>query len=152
MPHRNVRGFTLIELMMVVTIIGILASITAHQVEVKKAVWIATMRSDLRNLSMMQESYFDDHKKYASNVNQLDWNTTQYVYEVIVGQHNGWTARVSHRILTDHQCAIFVGDVTPHFSPATDEGVIACTMGTSGSGGGSGGSGGSGGGGGGKKP
>lgn len=136
MPHRDARGYTLIELLIVMVIIGILASIATHQVQAKKHAYIATMKSDLRNMMVLQEAYFDDNTRYASNTNQLGFDGTQFTYEVLVGHQGGWTARVSHRILTDHQCAIYVGDVTP-FTPATEEAVIACSMGSPGGGGGS---------------
>jgi prepilin-type N-terminal cleavage/methylation domain-containing protein len=151
MHRRNVRGFTLVELLVVVTIIGILASIAAQRIEVKKAAYLATMKSDLRNLVVLQEQYFETHKKYASGTQQLDWEGTILVQEIVVGQKGGWTARARHRALPDHQCAIFMGDVNPVFSPATREGVPACEEGTGGNMGAGGGSGGGGSGGGGKK-
>lgn len=137
MARRDARGFTLVELLIVVVIIGILASIAVNQVEVTKAAYLAAMKSDLRNMVVLQEAYLDDNKRYASNTNQLGFDGTQYTYEVLVGHQGGWTARVEHRIIKDYQCAVYMGEVTP-FSPATEEGVIACTWenGASGSGGG----------------
>jgi len=132
MHLRNVRGFTLVELLMVTIIIGILSSMVTHQFNVRKAAYLVTMKSDLRNMVVLQEGYFETHKKYASGLQQLGWEPTVLVQEIVVGQHGGWTARARHRALTGYQCAIFMGDVNPVFSPATQEGVPACEEGTGG--------------------
>ena len=53
------RGFTLIELLIVVVIIGILAAIAIPKFqETKGKAFASSLKSDLRNLSSVQEDYF----------------------------------------------------------------------------------------------
>ena len=61
---RNRKGFTLIELLIVVVIIGILAAIAIPKfANTKEKAYIASMKSDLRNLVTAEESYFADNVK-----------------------------------------------------------------------------------------
>src|SRR5438552_19140538 len=65
----NRKGFTLIELIIVMAIIGLLAAIAIPQLtNTKERAHIAAMRSDLRNLVTVEESYFADSQKYSANM------------------------------------------------------------------------------------
>ena len=62
----NRKGFTLIELLIVVVIIGILAAIAIPKfANTKEKAYIASMKSDLRNLVTAEEAYFADSIKYT---------------------------------------------------------------------------------------
>ena len=65
----NKKGFTLIELLIVVVIIGILAAIAIPKfANTKEKAYVASMKSDLRNLVTAQEAYFSDNNStYASS-------------------------------------------------------------------------------------
>src|SRR6266704_2444146 len=65
----NRKGFTLIELLIVVVIIGILAAIAIPKfANTKEKAYIASMKSDLRNLVTAEEAYFADSVKYSTSV------------------------------------------------------------------------------------
>ncbi len=62
----NRKGFTLIELLIVVVIIGILAAIAIPKfANTKEKAYLASMKSDLRNLVTAEEAYFADSIKYT---------------------------------------------------------------------------------------
>ena len=64
---QNRKGFTLIELLIVVVIIGILAAIAIPKfANTKEKAYIASMKSDLRNLVTAQEAYFADNNTYTA--------------------------------------------------------------------------------------
>ena len=64
------RGFTLIELIVVIVVIGIIAAIAiAKFVAVKEAAYLASMKSDLRNFALYEQFYAinNDGSYFAGN-------------------------------------------------------------------------------------
>ena len=121
----NRKGFTLIELLIVVVIIGILAAIAIPKfANTKEKAYIASMKSDLRNLVTAEEAYFADSVKYTTNLGTAFAVTTGVTGPTITLTADGWTASVAHTTTTK-TCAIFVG--TTPLAPATKEGVPTCT-------------------------
>jgi prepilin-type N-terminal cleavage/methylation domain-containing protein len=59
---RSRKGFTLIELVVVVLVIGILATIViAKFLTAKESAYIAAMKSDLRNFAVYEQNYSIDN-------------------------------------------------------------------------------------------
>lgn len=68
---RSERGFTLIELLVVIAIIGMLSSvILASLSSARERARDARRASDLRQVGIALEMYYDDHQQYPEDVSQ----------------------------------------------------------------------------------
>jgi general secretion pathway protein G len=70
--RRGQRGFTLIELIVVVTIIGILAGIAVVQVKYsQRKARESALKADLYEMRKAIDNYFADKQHYPSNLQEL---------------------------------------------------------------------------------
>jgi len=124
---RSRQGFTLIELLIVVVIIGILAAIAIPKFRnTKGKAYVASLKSDLKNVASMQEAYFYYNEAYASNMGSLSFSSTNGVtVNIAEADGRGWSATSTHPASFPLTCAVFYGQAAP-LGGATAEGIIYC--------------------------
>ncbi len=124
---RRAGGFTLIELLMVIVIIGILVTVLIPRwSSTRERAFLASMKSDLRNLATAEEAYFYDNSTYATSLASLVAFAPSTGTVVTINQATmaGWSATASRSGLPK-QCYLFVGNVAP-VGAATVEGQVTC--------------------------
>ncbi len=104
---RRRTGFTIIELLIVVIIIGILASFAIAKFgESKRRVYLMAMQSDLRGLATVAESRFTSDNSYESVVVPQGSDGVTLTFQ---GTSSGWSATATHVGVPGITCSMVAG-------------------------------------------
>ena len=99
---RRRRGFTIIELLVVVLILGVLAAISITRYGgSKRRAYLAAMKSDLRNLGLIAETRFAAENSYADVVPPSGSAGDILTFE---GTATDWSATARHEALPNFVC------------------------------------------------
>ena len=130
MNVRSRRGFTLIELMVVVVILGVLTAVATPQFDfTRKRGYRVTLKSDLRDLLAEQEMYRITSFVYAPSLYAMEFISSEGTDITITEATGaGWAATGVHAGLPGVRCGIFYGEATAtNADPATRPGIVSCT-------------------------
>lgn len=125
---KNAHGFTLVELLLVMVVLGVLATIAIPKFnKTRERAFVSSMKSDLRNLATAQEAYYSEGNnfRYTTSLGALGLQVSSGV-DVSIGaaDSRGWSATASHAASAT-ECALFYGDAAA-VDPATEPGVVTC--------------------------
>jgi hypothetical protein len=114
-------GLVVVRLIRAAALVGDVLALLIHLAPVrtgctKERAYIASMKSDLRNLAVAQESHFADHGEYAPALERLPPGSFQATTGTTVVLEEGgavaWKATAIHQ-RTRYRCSMFVGEATP---------------------------------------
>jgi len=103
MATRNNHGFTLLELLVVVSIVGILASITIPQYAAYRARGFdSIIESQVRNFATGEEAHYVTNGTYVADVSELENMTLNPDVTITIGAGNSGDIASSFKIHGSH--------------------------------------------------
>lgn len=124
---RDRRGFTIVELLVVILIIGILVSIAIPRYSsTRDRALLASVRADVRNAETSEEAYFVDAGHYASLTElqtYTNYNTAHGNSVTVTAAPSGYTVSANNSAISAGitSCEVQVGAGA---TPAVDSQII----------------------------
>ena len=101
---RERSGFTMVELLIVIVILGVLAAIAAPRFESsKRKTFVTSMVADLRSIVSTAESYYASAGTYANYQAPVGSNGATVIF---TGTTNGWRATATHASAPGLVCVV----------------------------------------------
>jgi len=125
MRRINRPGFTFIELLIVMVVMGVLAGIGVPRIRnMKERSYQATLRTDLGTLRTAEEAYYAENLRYTTDLTALDFRQSSNVEITIVTTDplKGWSALARHAWLAT-PCTTSVGAE----AVGVESGAIVCS-------------------------
>ncbi len=99
------RGFSMIELLLLVAIIGILAVIATYTyLHFRKKAMSVEAPMGLNNIRKLEKDYRDDHGTYSNDVNAIGYSwfgKSRYTFDIPQANETGFTARAQANLDQD---------------------------------------------------
>lgn len=122
-------GFTLVEVLLVVAILGILAGLgyLRFGTASRRTARSGALRAELRNILVEQDIFFANNKRYATSLTELQFapSAGTIIDFLDASTTTGWHARATNPDATPTACAIYVG-TAERIAPAENPGTINC--------------------------
>lgn len=133
MRHGSRRGITIIEVLVVLTLIGILAAIAFPRFDHARArAMAAVLMADLDRLELAQEQFVTNGRpSYSTDFRELGFLPSEHVNLVITqATDRGWAAFATHRQDSQVRCGVFHHlHLAPMAWPAGAAGAVECARG-----------------------
>ena len=118
-------GLSRVDLLFATAVVGVLAAIVLGNVRnTRSSANLELVRSDLRELQVVEERYFGQNTRYATDTTQLAWKSRPEVTVAITSTDPtvGFEAVGQHKALPGVTCRLYVGR-----APDRKSGVIDCS-------------------------
>lgn len=106
------RGFTFVELLTAMAVLALLAAIAVPQYRgMKQRGYMASLKTQLGELRVAEESWFAEEQRYSTNIADLDWKPSTQIAIAIASSNPaaGWRAEATHAELPGIACRTYVG-------------------------------------------
>jgi prepilin-type N-terminal cleavage/methylation domain-containing protein len=108
-------GFTFVEVLVAMAVFGVLSAIAVPKYRLmREKAWAASMKADLGELRIAEESYWAENQRYSPDSTAIDWRSTSNISVQITSADfdSGFQATAQHADMPGSQCTMYVGRET----------------------------------------